>query len=200
MIQAMCEVIPFMALMKWLYFIFDIHLPNPEDFLKVFKDNQSFISFAESNKISTRTKQVADKYRCFWIFVQKKIIQMCYIDTRYQTAEIFNKPLDEALFIYIWEEKYLDGDLKSETFVLTQGVLRIKTNKWFDLSGILYIKIPQEIFSINQCIIHTLTFFITRIYGNRSIQSDLSHNYPITSRYTITTTTPEWPSIITDRH
>ena len=44
----MSEVITFLALMKEVYFIFDIHLPKPEVFCKLFKDNQSYISIGES--------------------------------------------------------------------------------------------------------------------------------------------------------
>ena len=54
MVQAMCEVIPFVAFMKELSFIFDVHLPNPEFFFKVFEDNLSFIAVAEYNNVSTR--------------------------------------------------------------------------------------------------------------------------------------------------
>ena len=45
--QAMCNVIPFMELMKEVYFIFDIYLPNTEVFYRVFKDNQICIDVAE---------------------------------------------------------------------------------------------------------------------------------------------------------
>ena len=41
-------VIPSMAPMKKVSFIFDIHIPKPEVFCTVFEDNQSFISVAES--------------------------------------------------------------------------------------------------------------------------------------------------------
>ena len=44
----MQEVIPFMSLMKEVYFIFDIHIPNPEVFRKLFEDNQSCIAIMES--------------------------------------------------------------------------------------------------------------------------------------------------------
>ena len=39
-----------MAFMKEVSFIFDIHLPNPEVFCKLFEDNQSCIDVAESKK------------------------------------------------------------------------------------------------------------------------------------------------------
>ena len=101
LIQAMREVIPFMELMKEVSFIFNIHLPNPEVFCKAFVDNQICIAVAESNKFSPITKNIAIKYHHFRRFVQKKIIRTCYIDTREQTADIFTKPLGEALFIYL---------------------------------------------------------------------------------------------------
>ena len=76
----MHEVIPFMALMTEVSFIFDINVPNSEVFCRVFKDNQSCISVAESNKFSPRTKNIAIKYHLFRSFVQNNIIQICYID------------------------------------------------------------------------------------------------------------------------
>ena len=123
--QAMREVIPFMSLMKEVYFIFDIRLPKPEVFCKVFKDIQSCIAVADSNKLSPRTKHIAIKYHHFRSFVQKKIIWLCCINTREQAADIFTKPLNEALFIYL-QKYYPDGDLKIETFTSTQGSLRIQ--------------------------------------------------------------------------
>ena len=54
-IQAMRNVIPFVALMKELSFIFDIHLPKPE------VDNQSFISIVEYIKKSLTTKHITIK-------------------------------------------------------------------------------------------------------------------------------------------
>ena len=90
-----------MELMKEIYFIFDINIPKLELLCKVFKENQSCIAVAESNKFSPRTKHIAIKYHCFRIFVQKKIIWICYIDTREQTAYIFTKLINKTLFIYL---------------------------------------------------------------------------------------------------
>ena len=81
MSQAICEVIPFMVFMKEVSFIFDIHLPDPEVFCKVFKDNQICIAVAESNRFSPRTKNIAIKCHHLRSIVQKKIIRICYIDT-----------------------------------------------------------------------------------------------------------------------
>ena len=54
LIQAIHEVITFMALMNEVYFIFDNHIPKPEVFGKLFKDNKSFITVAEYNKFSPK--------------------------------------------------------------------------------------------------------------------------------------------------
>ena len=70
----MREVIPFMVLVKEVSSVFDIHIPNPEVFCKLFEDNQICIAIAESNKFSPGTKHIAIKYHHFWSFIQKKII------------------------------------------------------------------------------------------------------------------------------
>ena len=49
LIQAMRNVIPFMALMKETSCILNIHLPKPQVFCKVFEDKQSCIAVAKSN-------------------------------------------------------------------------------------------------------------------------------------------------------
>ena len=73
----MQEVIPFIALMEELYFIFDLHIPKLETFCEVFKDNQSCIDVADSNKLPPKTKYITIKYHHLQSFVQKKIIQIC---------------------------------------------------------------------------------------------------------------------------
>ena len=50
LIQWMCDVIHFMALMKELSSIFDINLPKPEVFCKIFEDNQICIAVKESTR------------------------------------------------------------------------------------------------------------------------------------------------------
>ena len=89
----MRKVKPFIALMKEVSLIFYIDLPRPEVFCKVFKDNQSCIAVKKSINFSPRIKYIAVKYHHFRSFVQKKIIQICYIHTQEQTADIFTNPL-----------------------------------------------------------------------------------------------------------
>ena len=82
MIPAMPKLIPFIALIKEVYFIFDIHISNSEVFCKSFEENQSCISVTKYNKLSPRPKNVGIKYHRFRKFVLKKIIWICYIDTQ----------------------------------------------------------------------------------------------------------------------
>ena len=76
----MIEVIYFMALMKELSLISDIHIPKPEVFPKLFKVKKGCVSVAESKIFSPRTKHISIKYHYFQIIVHKKIIGICYID------------------------------------------------------------------------------------------------------------------------
>ena len=115
-----------MVLMKEISFIFDIHIPKPEVFCKVFKYNQSYISITESKNLSPRTKHFDTKYHRFQSLVQKKIILVCYIYTGEQTAYIFTKPINEALFIYLQGKLFGLCLLKVKPFLLTQGILIIQ--------------------------------------------------------------------------
>ena len=103
----MHDVLTFMKLLKEALFIFDINLPKPEVFSKVFEDNHSWIVVSQSNKFSPRTKKIGIKYNHFIIFIKKRLIRMCYIDTTEQTAEIFTKPLNDSLLIYL--QRKIDG-------------------------------------------------------------------------------------------
>ena len=96
--QAMRSVLPLMELMKEINAIFPLYLPEPKMHCKVFEDNNSCISIAESNKFSPRTKHIALKYHHFRRFVREGMIKILPIDTKDQIADIFTKPLDEHLF------------------------------------------------------------------------------------------------------
>ena len=90
-----------MSLMKYISFIFNVNLPKPEIFCKVFECNKSCIAVAQQNKFSQITKHISIKYRHLQILIQKNINWICCIVTREQTSIVFNKTLDEALFIYL---------------------------------------------------------------------------------------------------
>ena len=141
-----------MALMKEVSFIFDLHLPKPEVFCKVFEDNKSCIDVAKSNKLSPRTKHIAIKYHRFRSFIQNNIIRICCIDTREQTSDIFTEPLDKALFIYL-RRKWSRWWLKKWNLCFEKVSLIIQiTNQThnyhnlFDLSSSFCFKIPHKRF------------------------------------------------------
>ena len=60
--QSISNIIPFIFLMKEKSFIFDIHIPNPEVFCKLFEDNQSYIAVAKLNKFPPIKKHITIKY------------------------------------------------------------------------------------------------------------------------------------------
>ena len=78
----MREIIPFIAFMKEVYFIFNINISNPEVFCKVFEDNKTCLAVAESYKFSPRTKHITINYINLPSFVKNNMIWICYIDTR----------------------------------------------------------------------------------------------------------------------
>ena len=97
----MREVIPLMELLKEVNNIFPIDLPKPKVHCKVWEDNNGCISLANGEKFSPRTKHIAIKYHHFRSHVKQGNIQVHPIDTKEQTADIFTKPLDESLFVYL---------------------------------------------------------------------------------------------------
>ena len=101
MIQSMRDIITFTSLMKEISFIFDIYLPIPAVFCKVFEDNQSCIVVAELRKFPPGTKHIDIKYHYLQSFLQKKIIWVFYIYRREQASDIFTMLLDKALFVYL---------------------------------------------------------------------------------------------------
>ena len=105
--QALRDVIPMMALLLELNKLIDIHIPKPDIHCKVFEDNNSCIAVAESPKFTPRTKHIAIKYHHFRSFVKNKSINISHIGTKEQIADIFTKPLEGALFIYL--RKKLSG-------------------------------------------------------------------------------------------
>ena len=83
--------------------------------IHIFQSHKSFVNYSkvikvilllQSQKKSPRIKNIAIKYHHFLSFIKNNIIQICYIDKREQTADIFTKPLKGALFIYLWIKSY----------------------------------------------------------------------------------------------
>ena len=95
---ALREVIPLMTLMKEISGVFPLYIDKPNFFCKIFEDNQSCIKMAVAPKLTPRTKHIALKYHHFKRFVGNTI-DISYIATDMQKADIFTKPLpDDAFF------------------------------------------------------------------------------------------------------
>ena len=163
--------------MNEVYFIIFIHLPKPEVFCKVFKDNQGFIAVAESNKLSPR-KHIAIKYHTFCGFIPNKIIWIWYIDTREQTSDVFTKPLGEALFMYIWRKLSGFWFKNVRPLLQNEGVLKLKNNSNSQLIRLKCLfsfqNASEKVLVSLKPIIHIITVFITRAYGFWTVRSDLS--------------------------
>ena len=105
--QALREVIPLIQLLKEINEIFPVTLDTPKVHCKVWEDNEGCKSLATNGKFSPRTKHIAIKYHHFRQHIKDGSISIHSIDTKEQTADIFTKPLDESLFVYL--RKKLSG-------------------------------------------------------------------------------------------
>jgi hypothetical protein len=92
--SALKEVIPLMTLMEEINEVFPLHIDKPNFLCKVFEDNQSCIKMAVAPKFTPRTKHIALKYHHFKAHVGTKI-NISYIHTDMQKADIFTKPLTD---------------------------------------------------------------------------------------------------------
>ena len=96
--SALREVIPLMRLMEEINEIYPLYIDKPNFLCKVFEDNQSCIKMAVAPKFTPRTKHIALKYHHFKAHVGNRI-DISYISTDLQKADIFTKPLpDDAFF------------------------------------------------------------------------------------------------------
>ena len=95
---AMREVMPLLQLLKDLSIVCDVITTPPTITCKVFEDNQSCIAVAESKKPPVRTKYIAIKYHHFRSLVDSKVINIDYIDTKKQLADMLTKPIENNQF------------------------------------------------------------------------------------------------------
>lgn len=65
----------------------------------VHEDNKSCIAVAKSFKLTPRTKHIGLKYHHFRGYIERKVIGIEYVETKYQVADIFTKPLASIDFI-----------------------------------------------------------------------------------------------------
>ncbi len=70
----------------------------PNFFCKVWEDNQSCIAMATSRKFTPQTKHIALKYHHFKQYVKSRKIQINYMHTETQQANILTKPVKIEFF------------------------------------------------------------------------------------------------------
>jgi len=92
------EVIPLMTVMDELNEVFPLLMETPKFYCKVWEDNQSCIAMATSQKFTPRTKHTALKYHHFKGYIESGRIQINYIHTERQQADILTKPVRTDLF------------------------------------------------------------------------------------------------------
>jgi hypothetical protein len=65
-------------------------------------DNTSAISVAKNSIFHKKMRHVERKHHFLRYHVEKEDIEMRYIDTERQLADIFTKPLDSSRFANLW--------------------------------------------------------------------------------------------------
>ena len=95
---ALREVIPLLTVMKEINEVFPLMMEPPNFYCKVWEDNQSCIAMATSQKFTPRTKHIALKYHHFKQYVESGQIQINYVHTELQQADILTKPVKIELF------------------------------------------------------------------------------------------------------
>ena len=101
--QATREIIPFVNLLKEIDEYIKLDIKPSQMYCKLFEDNTSCITIAQGKKFSPRTKHISLKYHWFRSFLSgpNKLLNIAYINTKEQIADIFTKPLDESLFMHL---------------------------------------------------------------------------------------------------
>ncbi|GJX60538.1 hypothetical protein Tco_0291928 [Tanacetum coccineum] len=73
---------------------YDIHYKM----VQIFCDNTSSIAISNNPVLHSRTKHIDIRYHFIKDHILKEDIELHFIPTEYQLADIFNKPLDEPTF------------------------------------------------------------------------------------------------------
>ena len=101
--QSTREVIPIINLLKELNESLNLGMKPSDLQCTLYEDNTSCISMAESQKFTPRTKHISLKYHWFRSYTKgsKKIINIKYVNTKEQIADMFTKTLDKSVFTYL---------------------------------------------------------------------------------------------------
>ena len=101
--QSTREIIPLVNLIKELNSALNFGMKDKDLQCNLYEDNTSCITMAEGQKFTPRTKHISLKYHWFRTFIKgpKKLLNVKYINTKEQTADILTKPLDGPSFIHL---------------------------------------------------------------------------------------------------
>ena len=66
-----------------------------------FEDNTGALELAMVSKIRPRTKHINNKYHHFRSAVRTGRIGVAHVPTKEQLADVFTKPLDQNMFLYL---------------------------------------------------------------------------------------------------
>ncbi|XP_062020716.1 secreted RxLR effector protein 161-like [Rosa rugosa] len=80
--------------------------------LTIFCDNSSAINISKNPVQHSRTKHIDMRYHFIRDLVEKEILELAFVPTEYQLADLFTKPLDNARFESL---RSVIGVLSSET-------------------------------------------------------------------------------------
>jgi hypothetical protein len=93
------EVIPLLTIMGEINEVFPLMMNPPNFYCKVWEDNQSCIAMATSQKFRPQTIHIALKYHHFKQYAESGKIQINYVHTELQHANILTKPV-KNLYVY----------------------------------------------------------------------------------------------------
>ena len=98
--QSLRDTIPLMNLVKEINSKgFKAYSGVAQVHCKAFEDNTGALELARMPKIRPRTKHINNVYHHFREAVKNKDIEIFYVDTKNQLADIFTKPLAQNLFV-----------------------------------------------------------------------------------------------------
>ena len=97
--QSLRDVIPLMALLRELKRTTQFEPTIPTIHCTVHEDNQGCIDLVETPRMRPRTKHIALKYHHFRKHVKDGTVNVKYVETDRQIADIFTKALSDAKFV-----------------------------------------------------------------------------------------------------
>ena len=122
--------------------------------LKIYEDNTATIAMSNNPIINKKSKHIELAYHFFKSYVQKKVIQLYYISTHYQEADLFTKIVCSAEVFYSLIQKIflLDTIVVSNrnTTLMIRSVDKPTTSERYNRIRIIYRHINNETYGYYQ--------------------------------------------------